>query len=144
MFDKRVLRTLKTAATFFFFSTCIFSSALKAQHGGDPGGRGRPGMMSPEMMQERYREKKDFERLCAYLELEKKQRKAAGKLFDKMQKASEKLAGDLLREELSPNEASGRRIKIYKDFQDKFKALLSEEQRKKYEQLRETGLKTEK
>ena len=84
---------------------------------------------------------KQFERLCEYLELDKKQEKKARRLFDDMQKKTEKVARDHRRGKLNQSEAGEKRIKISLDYREKFRTLLREEQNERYEKLRVNGLK---
>ena len=116
-------------------------SYLEAQHREGPGSRGR-GAEIHQSQREKQQEEKYFEKLCEYLELDKKQKKAANKIFQKMQKETEKLTKDMFKGKLSREDGSERRMKLYQDYRYKFRALLSEEQQQKYEKLRETGLKT--
>ncbi|MCK4783046.1 MAG: hypothetical protein KAV87_04795, partial [Desulfobacteraceae bacterium] len=85
---------------------------------------------------------KQFEKICEHLELDKKQKKAARKLFDDMQKKAEKVAREMREDKLEQAEASEKRIKIYLNYREKFRDLLSQEQNEKYEKLRESGLRS--
>ena len=141
MFCLKIIRLSKTTGPFFLLSMLFLSAILEAQHREGPGSRAR----DPEMnlaLREKQQEEKYFEKLCEYLELDKKQKKAAGKLFKKMQKKTEKLAKDMFKGKLSRDEAGERRMKIYRDYRNKFRDLLSQGQQEKYEKLRETGLNT--
>lgn len=95
-----------------------------------------------EEMQKRQAEKQ-FERLCNYLELDKKQKKKARKLFKDMQEKTEKVAREMREGKLDQSEASEKRIKIYMDYREKFRDLLSQEQNEKYEKLRVRGLRSD-
>jgi len=136
------IQYLTAAAVFALYSITVFPSALEAQGRGEPGTRPGRGEMPKRMEQmQKLEEQKLFERLCNYLELDKKQKKKARKLFDDMQKKTEKVAGELRKGKLNQTEAGEKRIKIYMDYRKKFRAILSNEQNEKYEKLRETGLK---
>ena len=143
MFGGKTIPLMMVSGIFLLFSVVVYPSSLEAQHRGGHGSRDSRAEVY-QGLREKKQEEKYFEKLCDYLELDKKQKKAARKLFKKMQKETEKIAKDILKGKLTQYEASERRIKMYKDYRDKFRALLSEGQQKKYEKLRETGLKTEK
>lgn len=135
---------LSVAGMFMLCSMAILPAELEAQRRGGPGNdRGRRKMQDGMEEMQKQQAKRQFERLCSYLELVKKQKKKADKLFKDMQKKTEKVIRDLRKGKLDRTEADEKRIKTIKDYRDKFKDLLSQEQKEKYEKLRETGLKPE-
>ena len=136
------IRLCRIITPFYLLSLFVCFSSLQAQHREGPGSREDLDRMI-QGRQEKRQEKEYFEKLCDYLHLEKKQRKAAEKLFKKMQKETEKIAEKSLKGKIAPYEASEKRIKMQKDFREKFKDILNEDQQKKYEKLRETGLKNQ-
>ena len=142
MRSSKISRSLTAAGMFMLCWMAFLPTALEAQ------GRGRPGRMpGPGKMNERMEEaqkkqaEKQFERLCEHLQLDKKQKKKARRLFDDMQKKTEKVARDHRRGKLNQTEAGEKRIKISLDYREKFRALLSEQQNERYEKLRVSGLK---
>jgi hypothetical protein len=141
MLKMKAIRLFKIITLFFLLFLFICIASLQAQQRERPGSRNRAVEMHRGQLENK-QEEQYFEKLCDHLQLEKKQRKAAGKLFKKMQKKTEKIAEETRKGKIPQYEASERRIKMQKDFRDKFKALLDEEQQIKYEKLRETGLKT--
>lgn len=134
---------LTVACMLMLCSMAILPSELEAQRRGGSGnipGRGDVPKRSQEM--QKLQAEKQFEKICEYLELDKKQKKAARKLFDDMQKKAEKVAREMREGKLDQTEASKERIKIYLNYREKFRALLSKEQNEKYEKLRESGLRS--
>ena len=137
------IRPLTAVALFVLCSTTVFPSALEAQGRGGPANRpGRKEMFKRMEQMQKLEEEKQFEKLCNYLELDKKQQKKARKVFEDMQKKTEKVSGELRKGKLNETEAGEKRIKIYMDYRKKFRDLLTQEQNEKYEKLRETGLKS--
>ena len=134
---------LTVACMLMLCSLAILPSELEAQRRGESGnipGRGDVPKRSQEI--QKLQAEKQFEKICEYLELDKKQKKAARKLFDDMQKKTEKVAREMREGKLDQTEASQERIKIYLNYREKFRALLSKEQNEKYEELRESGLRS--
>jgi len=122
----------------------ISVTAVEAQRRGGSGNLpGRRDMTKRMEQMQKLQAEKQFERLCNHLELDKKQKKKAHKLFDDMWKETEKLTKDMRKGKLDQAAADTTRIDIYKDYRKKFKDLLSEEQKLKYEKTRETGLPTD-
>jgi len=135
--------SLAAASMFVLYSMAIIPSTLEAQGRGeseDIPARGDMPKRSQEM--QKHQSEKQFESLCNYLELDKKQNKKARNLFKDMQKKEEKVARELRKGKLNESEASEKRIKIYLDYRKKFRTLLTNEQNEKYEKLRESGLKS--
>jgi len=131
---------LTVACMLMLCSMAILPSELDAQRRGESGnipGRGDVPKRSQEM--QKLQAEKQFEKICEYLELDKKQKKKARKLFDDMQKKTEKVAREMREGKLDQTEASKERIKIYLNYREKFRALLSKEQNEKYEKLRESS-----
>ena len=134
---------LTVACMLMLCSMAILPSELEAQRRGGSGnipGRGDVPKRSQEM--QKLQAEKQFEKICNYLELDKKQKKKARKLFKDMQEKTEKVAREMRKGKLDQSEASEKRIKIYMDYREKFRALLSKEQNEKYEKLRESGLRS--
>jgi hypothetical protein len=134
---------LTVACMLMLCSLAILPSELEAQRRGESGnipGRGDVPKRSQEI--QKLQAEKQFEKICEYLELDKKQKKAARKLFDDMQKKTEKVAREMREGKLDQTEASQERIKIYLNYREKFRALLSKEQKEKYEKLRVRGLRS--
>jgi len=118
----------------------ISPSALQAQRRGGGSGGGRDMSERMELMTKK-QDERQFKKLCVYLELDKQQNKKALKLFKNMQKQTDKIAGEVRKGKIDPTEAGNRRIDTYKAYREKFRNLLNEEQKMKYEKTRETGLK---
>ena len=135
---------LTVACMLMLCSMAILSSELEAQRRGEPGNvRGRRDMQKRTEEMQKLQAEKQFERLCNYLELDKKQKKKARKLFKDMHKKTEKVAREMREGKLDQSEASEKRIKIYMDYREKFRDLLSPEQNEKYEKLRVRGLRSD-
>ena len=143
MFGGKTIPSVMVSVIFLLFWVVVYPSSLEAQRrGGGPGGRDDMSRRMEEMKKrQKKQEEQQFEKLCDYLELDKTQKKEACKLFKKMQKETEKLAVDTRKGKIDPIEANYKIIDTYKVYREKFRALLNQEQKIKYEKTRETGLK---
>ena len=143
MFGVKTIPSMMFSVIFLLFWVVVCPSSLEAQRrGGGPGGRDDlSGRMEEMKKKTKKQEEQQFEKLCEYLELDKKQKKEARKLFKKMQKETKKISGDTRKGKIDPIEANYKIIDTYKVYREKFRALLNQEQKMKYEKTRETGLK---
>ena len=96
-----------------------------------PGGRFR---RSPQERQKMARER--FERMCKYLELTEQQKKEAEALFKARGKELKELFSDLRSGKIERSQLRESMQKIQREFQEKFQALLTEQQRAKLEKWR--------
>jgi Spy/CpxP family protein refolding chaperone len=74
-----------------------------------------------------------FDSMCVYLGLDEKQKKEARSLYDTIREEMRKLWSEVQSGNLDRTAARESIQKIYQNYQEKFEALLTDEQKAKYE-----------
>jgi hypothetical protein len=141
MSSKRMNQLIRLAIVLAVFMIAVSVSILEAQfregHGGRGGMRDRSGTMKQTKKQNQEMAEKQFNDMCETLVLDKEHKKEARKAFDEMQKEKENLILEMQNGNLGKPQLKEKFRKVWKAYLDQIEALLNEEQKERFQLMRE-------